>query len=240
MGWRRFLKKRRIYIDFIDKKVYSVNNQYAGNSLGLKKLALRLAIYKANHNNWLAEHMLIMGVRPEGKKRVTYFTGAYPSACGKTSTAMIPGQTIIGDDIAYIKKDEKGNSRAVNIEAGIFGIIKDVNPTDDPIIYKALTTPREVIFSNVLIHNGKPYWQGMGIEEVPKEGINHSGKWWKNKTDAEGKAIPLSHSNARYTMRISKLDNADPKFNDPVPQKYRGRKNHHRDKYQPHRPAPQE
>ncbi len=207
--------KRRIYVDYIDKKVYSVNNQYAGNSLGLKKLALRLAIYQANNSNWLAEHMLIMGVHPIGKKRVTYFTGAYPSACGKTSTAMIPGQTIIGDDIAYIKKDREGNPKAANIEAGIFGIIKDVNPIDDPIIFKALTTPRELIFSNVLIYNGKPYWQGMGIKKIPNEGINHSGQWWKGKKDDKGKAIPLSHSNARYTMRISKLDNEDPNFNDP-------------------------
>jgi len=207
--------KRRIYIDVIDRKVYSVNNQYAGNSLGLKKLALRLAIYKANHEDWLAEHMLIMGVHPPGKDRVTYFTGAYPSACGKTSTAMIPGQTIVGDDIAYIRMDDEGNARAVNIESGIFGIIKDVNPVDDPLIYKALTTPRELIFSNVLVADGVPYWQGMGRDDIPKRGINHSGEWWEGKRDAEGNLIPFAHSNARYTMRISELENADPKVNDP-------------------------
>jgi phosphoenolpyruvate carboxykinase (GTP) len=211
------IDKRRIYVDVIDGKVYSVNNQYAGNSLGLKKLALRLALYKANQEDWLAEHMLIMGVHPPGKNRVTYFMGAYPSACGKTSTAMIPGQTIIGDDIAYIKEDEEGNCRAVNIEAGVFGIIRDVNPQDDPVIYKTLTTPREMIFSNILVYEGKSYWLGMGLpeEEVPKEGVNHGGKWYKGKKDAEGNEIPLAHSNARYTIRLSELENIDPNWDDP-------------------------
>jgi phosphoenolpyruvate carboxykinase (GTP) len=207
--------ERRIYIDFVDGKVYSVNNQYAGNSLGLKKLALRLAIYKANHEDWLSEHMLVMGVHPEGKDRVTYFTGAFPSACGKTSTAMIPGQTIVGDDIVYIKTDDEGNARAVNIESGIFGIIKDVNPVDDPLIYEALITPRELIFSNVLIADGTPYWQGMGREDIPERGVNFSGDWWRGKKDEDGNEIPFAHSNARYTMRISELENADPKVHDP-------------------------
>ena len=207
--------QRRIYIDVIDGKVYSVNNQYAGNSLGLKKLALRLAVYKANHEDWLSEHMLIMGVHPEGKERVTYFTGAFPSACGKTSTAMIPGQTIVGDDIVYIKMDEDGKARAVNIESGVFGIIKDVNPVDDPLIYKALNTPRELIFSNVLVADGVPYWLGMGLADIPNRGWNHSGEWWKGKRDLEGNPIPIAHPNARYTMRISELKNADPNVNNP-------------------------
>ena len=112
------MDKRRIYIDLEENCVYSVNNQYAGNSIGLKKLAFRLAIQKAQQEGWLAEHMFIMGVH--GKKdRTTYFTGAFPSACGKTSTAMLPGQTIIGDDIAFLKK-VAGEVKAVNMEKGIF------------------------------------------------------------------------------------------------------------------------
>ncbi|MDD4188972.1 MAG: phosphoenolpyruvate carboxykinase (GTP) [Eubacteriales bacterium] len=204
--------KRRIYIDLEENRVYTINNQYAGNSVGLKKLAFRLAIQKANNEGWLAEHMFLMGVH--GKRgRITYFTGAFPSACGKTSTAMIPGQTIIGDDIAYLRKVD-GKVRAVNVEQGIFGIIQDVNPRDDALIYKALTTPREVIFSNVLINSGKPYWLGMGMEP-PEEGINFAGKWFKGKTDANGKPVPYAHKNARYTIRISELDNADKKADDP-------------------------
>jgi phosphoenolpyruvate carboxykinase (GTP) len=207
---------RRIYVDVIDGKVYSVNNQYAGNSIGLKKLALRLAIYKANHEDWLTEHMLVMGIHPPGKDRVSYFTGAYPSACGKTSTAMIPGQSIVGDDIAYLRIDEEGNCRAVNIESGVFGIIRDVNPVDDPVIYDVLKTPREMIFSNVLIHEDKPYWLGMGIDEdsYPEDGINYSGKWWKGKKDENGEEIPMAHPNARYTIRLSELENLDPHWDD--------------------------
>ena len=206
---------RRIYIDVTDGKVYSINNQYAGNSVGLKKLALRLAIYKANHEDWLSEHMLLMGVHPPGKKRITYFAGAYPSACGKTSTAMIPGQSIVGDDIAYLKKDDEGYCRGVNIEQGIFGIIQDVNLIDDPLIYKSLTTPRELIFSNVLISDEVPYWLGMGRSDIPDKGINFSGEWFKGKKDKDGNEIPFAHGNARYTMRLSELENVDPRYNDP-------------------------
>jgi phosphoenolpyruvate carboxykinase (GTP) len=208
---------RRIYIDLLDNKVYTVNNQYAGNSLGLKKLALRLAVYQANNEDWLAEHMLIMGIHPEGKDRITYFTGAYPSACGKTSTAMIPGQSIVGDDIAYLKIDENGNCRAANIEQGIFGIITDVNPVDDPVIYEALTTPRELIFSNILVSEGKPYWLGMGkkIQEYPNEGHNHIGQWQRGMKDNQGKTVDVAHKNARYTIRINELSNADSHYNSP-------------------------
>ncbi|MCF8008652.1 MAG: phosphoenolpyruvate carboxykinase (GTP) [Halanaerobiales bacterium] len=203
------IDKRRIYIDLKEDKVYSVNNQYAGNSLGLKKLAFRLAIRKAVKEGWLAEHMFISGVNgPDDRK--TYFTGAFPSSCGKTSTAMIPGHTIVGDDIAYLKV--KGDDiKAVNVENGAFGIIRDVNPDDDPIIYKTLTSPRELIFSNVLIKDGKPYWLKMG-KELPKEGVNFSGKWYKGKKDKEGNQIPAAHKNARYTIKISDLENCDQNY----------------------------
>ncbi len=204
--------KRRIYIDLKEDRVLTVNNQYAGNSVGLKKLAFRLAIKKASNEGWLAEHMFVSAVNgPEDRK--SYFTGAFPSACGKTSTAMIPGNTVVGDDIAYLKLIDD-EVRAVNVEKGIFGIIRDVNPDDDPLIYKAITTPRELIFSNVLVKDGKPYWLGMG-QELPDEGINYSGKWYKGKTDENGNEITASHKNARYTIRIKELDNCDQKYDAP-------------------------
>jgi len=207
------IEKRRVYIDLEEDIVYSVNTQYGGNTIGLKKLALRLAINKASKEGWLAEHMFVMGVHGPGG-RVTYFTGAFPSACGKTSTAMLPGQTIVGDDIAYLRK-KKGRVCCVNVEKGIFGIIRDVSAKDDPIIYEALTSPYEVIFSNVLIDNAhKPHWLGMG-SELPTEGINHSGKWHKGKTDAEGNEITASHKNARYCLNIPDLRNCDPLLDDP-------------------------
>lgn len=214
-GCTKNIDKRRIYVDLDANRVFSVNNQYAGNSVGLKKLALRLAINKANHEDWLAEHMFIMGVHPLQKERTTYFTGAFPSACGKTSTAMLPGQTIVGDDIAYLRISEEGRCHAVNIESGIFGIIADVNPADDALIYRCLTTPRELIFSNVLVNDDKPYWLGMGCA-APSSGLNHCGEWYQRKKDSNGREIPLAHKNARYTMRLSELDNLDPRANDPA------------------------
>jgi phosphoenolpyruvate carboxykinase (GTP) len=204
--------KRRVYIDLEEDLVYSVNTQYGGNTIGLKKLALRLAIQKASREGWLAEHMFVLGAHGPGG-RVTYFTGAFPSACGKTSTSMLSGQTIVGDDIAYFRKKD-GQIRCVNVEKGIFGIIRDVNPKDDPIIYEAITSPCEVIFSNVLLDkNRRPYWLGMGIE-LPAEGINHSGKWHKGKTDSEGDEITASHKNARYCLSIFDLENRDPLIDD--------------------------
>jgi phosphoenolpyruvate carboxykinase (GTP) len=198
--------KRRIYMDLEDHRVYSTNTQYAGNTVGLKKLALRLAIDKSSKEGWLAEHMFVMGVQGPSD-RVTYFTGAFPSACGKTSTAMIPGQTIIGDDIAYLRKKD-GVMRTVNVEQGVFGIIRDVNPDDDPVIYKALKDEGEVIFGNVLIKDGEPHWMGSG-QDMPASGTNYQGAW---KTGDE--ATP-SHKNARYTLRISALDNRDPMADAP-------------------------
>jgi len=204
---------KAIYIDYMDSTIYSVNTQYAGNSVGFKKLAFRLAIRKANYEGWLAEHMMIMGVHgPHGRK--TYFSGAFPSACGKTSTAMLPGETILGDDIAYIR-DIGSVARAVNVESGIFGIIKDVNPKDDVSIFNVLNNPGEIIFSNILINNEKPYWLGMGTE-IPEQGINYSGEWHKGKKDKNGKEIPLAHKNARYAVALKALENCDPEIDNPM------------------------
>ncbi|MFH1822066.1 MAG: phosphoenolpyruvate carboxykinase domain-containing protein, partial [Methanobacteriota archaeon] len=158
--------KRRIYVDVNGETVYSVNTQYGGNTIGLKKLAMRLAIKRASEEGWLTEHMFIMGVHgPKG--RVTYFTGAFPSLCGKTSTSMLRGEKIIGDDIAYLKIKD-GKIRTVNVESGMFGIIQGVNSKDDPILWKALHSPGDIIFSNVLVlDDGSVHWIGRD-GEVPK------------------------------------------------------------------------
>jgi phosphoenolpyruvate carboxykinase (GTP) len=212
-GVSRNTDQRRIYIDLGDRIVYSSNTQYAGNTVGLKKLAMRLAINKSKDEGWLTEHMFVMGIHGPGGRK-TYFTGAFPSACGKTSTAMLPGEAIVGDDIAYLRaRDNK--CYAVNVEKGIFGIVQDVNAKDDPVIWDVLTSTGEVIFSNVLKGpDNRPYWLGMGVDP-PETGVNFQGEWQTGKTDANGKAIPHAHKNARYTVEIERLANCDEKLNAP-------------------------
>ena len=207
------IDKRRVHIDIQDNVVYSLNTQYGGNTIGLKKLAMRLAINWASREGWLTEHMFIMGVHGP-QNRVTYFTGAFPSLCGKTSTSMMKGETIIGDDIAYLRR--KGEEvRAVNVERGMFGIIQGINSADDPIIWKVLHQPGEIIFSNVLItEGGGCHW----IDKdggVPPGGINHSGKWHPGKKDTRGKEIPPSHPNGRFTLDLRLLENLDPEIENP-------------------------
>jgi len=206
------VEKRRIAIDILENMVYSVNTQYGGNTIGLKKLALRLAIRKADREGWLAEHMFLMGVGGPGE-RVTYFTGAFPSMCGKTSTAMLPGERIVGDDIAYLRAVD-GQTRAVNVESGIFGIVENVNAHDDPVIHDRLTRPGEIIFSNILVAGDRPYWLGMG-EQIPDAGANYGGQWHEGATDSGGNPITPSHRNARYTIAIGALENCDPHLDDP-------------------------
>ncbi len=204
--------KKRIYIDHTTDTVYSVNTQYAGNTVGLKKLALRLTIQKADREGWLAEHMFLMGVKgPKGRK--TYMAGAFPSACGKTSTAMLPGETILGDDIAYFRAIN-GKCQAVNAESGIFGIIQNVNDKDDPVIWNAITNPEEVIFSNILVKDKKPYWLGME-RDLPKDGENFSGQWHEGKKDEKGAEIPPAHKNARYAITLKALANCDSELDNP-------------------------
>jgi len=206
------VENKRVYMDYTKDTMYSVNTQYGGNTMGLKKLALRLTIRKADREGWLAEHMFIAGVHGPGGRK-TYLAGAFPSACGKTSTAMLPGETIMGDDIAYFRKIN-GQFRAVNAEAGIFGIIQNVNPNNDPVIWDVLHKPGEVIFSNVLIADNEPYWLGMGAD-TPDKGVNFSGEWFKGKKDAKGNEIALAHKNARYTVALKALANCDPELENP-------------------------
>lgn len=209
----RNIGERRVYIALEDETVYSANTQYGGNTIGLKKLAMRPAIKRASKEGWLTEHMFIMGVHGPND-RITYFTGAYPSLCGKTSTSMIKGESIVGDDIAYLRIKE-GVIRAVNPERGIFGIIQGVNSRDDSIIWNALHSPGEVIFSNVLVTEGKGvYWIGKD-GKPPREGYNHSGEWQLGKKDDDGNETTPSHPNARFTLDMKALENVDSELDNP-------------------------
>ena len=206
--------KRRVYIDIQEEMVLSVNTQYAGNTVGLKKLSMRLAIKRASEEGWLTEHMFIMGVYGPDKKRITYFTGSFPSACGKTATAMLEGETIIGDDIAYLRSIN-GKIMTVNVEQGIFGIMQDVSEQNDPAIFEALTTPGEVIFSNVLVNEDNiTRWLGDGRPE-PEKGVNFSGEWTPDKKGPDGKVTLYAHKNARYTIRLKDLKNCDDNLENP-------------------------
>ena len=204
---------RRIYIDLEDETVYSLNTQYGGNTIGMKKLALRFAIKRADKEGWLAEHMFLMAVHHKSG-RVTYFAGAFPSLCGKTSTSMMKGETIVGDDIAYLRIVNH-KVRAVNIEKGMFGIIQGINSVDDPLIWNALTNPGEVIFSNVLVTpEGEVYWTGKDAP-LSERGVNYAGEWFPGKKDAKGKDVPISHPNARFTLSLDLLNNLDPELDNP-------------------------
>lgn len=206
--------KRRVYIDLQDEMVFSINTQYAGNTVGLKKLAMRLAIKRASEEGWLTEHMFIMGVNAIDRKRITYFTGSFPSACGKTATAMLEGEKIVGDDIAYLR-NISGKIRVVNVEKGIFGIIQDVSMESDPTIFEALTEPGEVIFSNILVdEKNNPRWLGDGRAE-PKKGVNFAGEWTPGTNGPDGKEVPYAHKNARYTIRLKDLKNCDENLENP-------------------------
>ena len=198
---------RRMYIDLESNSVYSANTQYAGNTVAAKKLAHRLAIRKAAQEGWLSEHYLVAGIPSYEGNKVTYISGAFPSWCGKTSTSML--FTIVGDDLAHVRNID-GKARAANVEKGMFGVIKDVNPEDDPYIHELLVKPGEIIYSNVLEADGNPYWQGMGDVEIPTKGYNHSGEWWEGKKDAKGKIIPVSHDNARFCIALDEIENYDP------------------------------
>lgn len=212
------LPNARVFMDRSHQTTFSTFCTYAGNTLLLKKGNHRFAVDRATYyrrGEELSEHMFITGLRGPGG-RVTFFAGAAPSGCGKTTTAMV-GEEFISDDLAQIWIADDGTIRSINPECGIFGIIQDVNWTDDPKIMDILRNEKaEIIFSNVLIDDAlKPYWLGSG-EETPKEGFNFQGEWTEGMTDENGKAIPLSHPNARFTVMATSLANYSDKMEDPA------------------------
>ena len=203
------LPNARVYMDRSWLTTFSMFCTYAGNTLLMKKgnhrFAVDLATYKKLGTE-LSEHMFITGMTGPGG-RTTYFIGAAPSGCGKTTTAMV-GTDFIGDDLAQVWLADDGTARAINPENGIFGIVADVNREGDPYLMKCLREPgTEVIWSNVLIDDKDvPHWAGNG-EENAKSGTNFQGEWHEGKTDANGKAIPISHPNARCTLACEAIGN---------------------------------
>jgi len=212
------LPNARVFMDRSHWTTYSFNCTYAGNTLLLKKGNHRFSVDKAvyeNRGNELSEHMFITGI--DGLDgRITWVTGAAPSGCGKTTTAMA-GNHFVGDDLAQMWIDEGGSIRSVNPECGIFGIVEDVNREGDPMLMDCLrNVGTEVIWSNVLIdEDGKPHWVGNG-ETPPKKGRNFQGDWEVDKVDEHGKPVPLSHPNSRCTLASTALANYSEKAEDPA------------------------
>ena len=189
-------------------ETWAWNVSYLGNCALIKKGHHRLANDDAIYNHrgdYMSEHMFITGIKMKDGS-IVWIDGAAPSGCGKTTTAMA-GDTFIGDDLAQIWIADDGSIRSINPEIGIFGIVKDVNKEGDPILYEKLRNPgSEVIWSNVCVSDGVPYWEGSD-EETPKSGINFQGEWTEGKTDANGNVIPISHPNSRCTIRSNQLSN---------------------------------
>ena len=203
------LPNARVFMDRSWLTTFSVFCTYAGNTLLLKKGNHRFAIDMATyyqHGRELSEHMFITGLRGPND-RLTFFAGAAPSGCGKTTTAMV-GTDFIGDDLAQMWIAEDGTMRAINPENGIFGIVRDVNREGDPLLMRTLREEgSEVIWSNVLIDESLvPHWEGSG-ETHPDKGKNFRGDWSEGKLDENGKAIPISHPNARCTVRNVAIEN---------------------------------
>ena len=212
-----------------DNTIWSINSAYGGNVLlGKKCFALRIASYQGKNEGWMAEHMLILGVKkPDGD--IKYITAAFPSACGKTNLAMLIPPAVykeagyevftVGDDIAWMKPGEDGRLYAINPENGFFGVAPGTNAKSN---YNALaSTAKNTIFTNVALNNADNtvWWEGLDknppVDATEWKGAKVNGVEYTSVIGADGKPQKLAHPNSRFTAPAENCPCVSSEFNNP-------------------------